>query len=93
LGCRRGGDGAGYDIASFRPDGTTLHIEVKTTNLGVRTPFHITGWEVATSKRESEIWSLYRVFDFHSDPRIYRLDGSVEESAALVPSVYIGVPR
>ncbi len=87
------GDGAGYDIASFRVDGTPLHIEVKTTNLGLRTPFHITRWEVETSRREAEIWSLYRVFDFKNDPRIYRLDGSVEESARLEPSVFVGVPR
>lgn len=87
------GDGAGYDIASFRPDGSPLHIEVKTTNLGVRTPFHITRWEVEVSKRESPIWSLYRVFDFRSDPRIYRLDGSVEESSRLEPSVFVGLPR
>ena len=87
------GDGAGYDIASFRDDGTPLHIEVKTTNLGSRTPFHITRWEVEVSRRESAIWSLYRVFDFRSDPRVYRLDGSVEDSARLEPSVFVGVPR
>ena len=87
------GDGAGYDIASYRVDGSPLHIEVKTTNLGVRTPFHITRWEVETSRREAEIWSLYRVFDFRSDPRLYRLDGSVEQSAKLEPSVFVGVPR
>lgn len=87
------GDGAGYDIASFRIDGSALHIEVKTTNLGVRTPFHITSWEVETSKREAEIWSLYRVFDFRSAPRLYQLDGSVEISSRLEPSVFVGVPR
>lgn len=87
------GDGAGYDIASFRPDGSPLHIEVKTTNLGVRTPFHITRWEVAVSREEAKIWSLYLVFDFRSDPRLYRLDGSVEESAKLEPSVFTGLPR
>jgi hypothetical protein len=87
------GDGAGYDIASFRVDGSPLHIEVKTTNLGVRTPFHITRWEVEVSKREAEIWALYRVFDFKSDPRVYRLEGSVEASARLEPSVFVGVPR
>ena len=43
------GDGAGYDIASFRRDGTPRLIEVKTTNLGARTPFHITRWEVEVS--------------------------------------------
>jgi len=87
------GDGAGYDIASFRVDGSPLHIEVKTTNLGARTPFHITRWEVETSKREADVWTLYRLFDFRSDPRMYRLDGSVEETAKLVPSVFTGLPR
>ena len=70
-----------------------LHIEVKTTNLGVRTPFHITRWEVEVSSRERATWSLFRLFDFKSDPRMYRLDGSVEESARLEPSVFVGVPR
>lgn len=87
------GDGLGYDIASFKPDGTLRHIEVKTTNLGARTPFYITRWEVEVSGTESSVWSLYRVFDFRSDPRIYRLDGSVQDSARLEPSVFVGVPR
>ena len=87
------GDGAGYDISSFRPDGSPLHIEVKTTNLGMRTPFHITRWEVETSEREAAIWSLYRVFDFRAQPRLYRLDGSVEQSARLEPSVFVGLPQ
>lgn len=87
------GDGLGYDISSFKLDGTPRLIEVKTTNLGARTPFFITRWEVEVSKTESTLWSLYRVFDFRSDPRIYRLDGSVEESARLEPTVFVGVPR
>lgn len=87
------GDGAGYDIASFLVDGTPRHIEVKTTNLGARTPFYVTRWEVEVSGKESDIYSLYRVFDFRSDPRIYRLNGSVEKSARLEPSVFVGVPR
>ena len=62
------GDGAGYDIASFLNDGTPRHIEVKTTNLGARTPFYVTRWEVEVSRKESDIYSLYRVFDFRSDP-------------------------
>jgi hypothetical protein len=87
------GDGAGYDLASFRPDGTPVLIEVKTTNFGVRTPFYITRWEVEVSRREASVYALYRVFDFRSDPRIYRLDGSIAESAKLEPSVFVGVPR
>jgi hypothetical protein len=86
------GDGAGFDIASYRPDGTPLHIEVKTTNLGLRTPFHITRNEVEVSRRESDIWALYRVFDFRSQPRIYRLEGSVDDTSRLEPSVFVGMP-
>src|SRR5690606_644697 len=41
------GDGAGYDIASFAPDGQARLIEVKTTNGWERTPFHITRNELA----------------------------------------------
>jgi hypothetical protein len=87
------GDGLGYDISSFKEDGSPRHIEVKTTNLGARTPFFITRWEVQVSKSEAPMWSLYRVFDFRSEPKIYRLDGSVEESARLEPTVFVGVPR
>ena len=53
----------------------------------------MTRWEVEVSRKESDLYSLYRVFDFRSDPRIYRLDGSVEKSARLEPSVFVGVPR
>lgn len=87
------GDGLGYDISSFKEDGSTRLIEVKTTNLGARTPFFITRWEVEVSETEAPVWSLYRVFDFRSEPKIYRLDGSVEESARLEPTVFVGVPR
>lgn len=87
------GDGLGYDIASFKEDGSPRHIEVKTTNLGARTPFFITRWEVQVSKSEAPMWALYRVFDFRSEPKIYRLEGSVEESARLEPTVFVGVPR
>jgi Domain of unknown function (DUF3883) len=87
------GDGAGFDIGSFRVDGSPLAIEVKTTNLGRRTPFYVTRWEIEVSRRGPESYAIYRVFDFRSDPRLYRLDGSIEHSARLVPTVFLGVPR
>jgi hypothetical protein len=87
------GDGFGYDIASFRLDGSVTHIEVKTTNLARRTPFFVTRWEVETSEREPGLYSLFRVFDFRSEPRIYRLNGSITESSRLEPAVFVGVPR
>ena len=87
------GDGLGFDIESFRADGSERRIEVKTTNFGIRTPFYITRNEVAVSVDRPEVYSLYRVFDFRIEPRIYMLDGSVEKSAKLDPYIYIGSPR
>lgn len=86
------GDGLGYDIASFRPDGRDRLVEVKTTNLGPRTPFYITRWEIEVSRDRADAYSLYRVHGFARDPRIYVLDGSVEERARLEPKVFLGVP-
>jgi hypothetical protein len=87
------GDGLGYDIESYAPDGSPRLIEVKTTNKGILTPFFITRNEVDVSRARRDEFSLYRVFDFRANPRIYRLDGSVDESARLTPSVFEGVPR
>jgi hypothetical protein len=86
------GDGLGYDVASFFPDGRTRFIEVKTTNYGVRTPFFITKGEVSFSERRSDAFSLYRVHGFARDPRLYVLDGSVRERARLEPQVFLGIP-
>ena len=86
------GDSAGFDVASFRPDGRERLIEVKTTNWGPRTPFYITRWEIEVSRQNAESYSLYRVHGFARDPRIYVLDGSVEERARLEPKVFLGIP-
>lgn len=87
------GDGLGYDIDSFRPDGSERRIEVKTTNFGIRTPFYITRNEVDHSANYSHLFSLYRVFDFRVSPHLYVLDGSIEEKATLDPYVFVGSPR
>ncbi|MFN8521235.1 MAG: DUF3883 domain-containing protein [Chloroflexota bacterium] len=86
------GDGLGYDVASFFPDGRERFIEVKTTNYGVRTPFFITKGEVSFSERRADAFSLYRVHGFARDPRVYVLDGSVKERAKLDPQVFLGIP-
>lgn len=44
------GDGYGFDIASFEPDGRERLIEVKTTNGWERTPFHISQNEIAVAE-------------------------------------------
>jgi hypothetical protein len=89
---REDGDGLGYDIASFRATGAPRLIEVKTTNYGPLTPFHITRWEVAVSRQQAESYSLFRVHGFARDPRIYVLEGAMDEAAKLEPSVFLGLP-
>lgn len=89
---REVGDGLGYDVLSYRSDGADHLIEVKTTNLGPRTPFYITRGEVDVSRSQADVYSLYRVHGFARDPRIYVLDGNVEERAHLEPKVFLGIP-
>ncbi|MFK8068713.1 MAG: DUF3883 domain-containing protein [Gammaproteobacteria bacterium] len=82
------GDGAGYDIRSFR--GTTdeeLFIEVKTTNSGKYQPFLITSNEVAFSDKYRDSYSLYRVFDFRGEPNIFILDGLITNHVNIIPQV------
>jgi hypothetical protein len=82
------GDGFGYDVASFLADGRDVHIEVKTTNLGPRSPFYISRHELATSEALVDSYRLYRVFDFVREPRVFMLRGAVEHQLALDPLIY-----
>jgi hypothetical protein len=87
------GDGAGYDILSFEESGRERFIEVKTTKYGSETPFYVSQNELAVSKRETERYQVYRLFDFRQAPRLYTLPGAIEDSCALSPTTYLAVPR
>ncbi len=82
------GDGAGYDIASFRPDGRPRLIEVKTTNGWERTPFHISRNEVAVSEERREEWRLFRLWNFSREPRAFELAPPLEAHVSLMPTVF-----
>jgi hypothetical protein len=82
------GDGLGYDVLSFSPDGAEKLIEVKTTNMGPRSPFYLTRREVAVSRAEERRYRLYRVFDFARNPRLFTLTGSLSEQLELEPLLY-----
>jgi Domain of unknown function (DUF3883) len=81
----QGGVGAGYDIASFEPDGRNHVIEVKATNGWDRTPFHISQNDIAGADSRSDDWHLMRVWNFAREPRAFALrpplDTHVELSA------------
>jgi hypothetical protein len=77
------GDGAGFDVHSFEPNGRDRLIEVKTTAYGKETPFFVSRNEVAVSRRRAEHFHLYRLFRFRQDPRLYGLRGALGDTCRL----------
>lgn len=82
------GDGAGYDIRSFEPDGSDRLIEVKTTNGWDRTPFHITRNELAVADANRDDWRLVRLWNFAREPKAFELRPPLEEHVSLMASSY-----
>ncbi|WDZ75058.1 DUF3883 domain-containing protein [Ensifer adhaerens] len=82
------GDGAGYDIASFTPDGRVRLIEVKTTNGWERTPFHISRNELEVAESRREAWCLLRLYDFSRHPRAFELRPPLDTHVSLIATSY-----
>ena len=88
------GDGAGYDISSFEPNGRSRLIEVKTTNGWERTPFFISRNEVAVSQERSSEWCLFRLWNFSREPKAFEISPSSRRpSVADCYSVPGGLPQ
>lgn len=87
------GDGTGYDIQSFSPDGRRRYIEVKATKLGPLTPFYITSAELEFARRHQGEYAIYRVFDIDGDaPEFYVLEGDLDTLLAVEPVTYRARP-
>jgi Protein NO VEIN, C-terminal len=82
------GDGAGYDILSFEPDGRERLIEVKTTNGAARTPFFISENECQRAAASAESWRLYRVHLFAQTPRIFQIAPPLNKVLHLRPDIW-----
>jgi hypothetical protein len=82
------GDGAGFDILSFEPDGRERFVEVKTTRFAKETPFFASRNEVDFASSHASQFHLYRVFDFKRSPRLFGLAGSLQERCHLDPISY-----
>ena len=83
------GDGAGYDILSFEPDGRERLVEVKTTVGGVSTPFFISKNEVELSRERPDSFKLIRLFDFTKLPRAFELSPPLDMQLKLEPINFI----
>ncbi|QKE84393.1 DUF3883 domain-containing protein [Arthrobacter sp. NEB 688] len=87
------GDGLGFDIRSFTPDGEERFLEVKTTVRSARQPFYVSANEVEFSTEATDQFTLVRVFHLERHPGFYEMRGSLRESAELRPDSYVAWPR
>ena len=86
------GDGAGFDVASFDPNGRERLIEVKTTNGAAKTPFFMTRNEVAVAEERAEHWHLYRVHLFAQQPKIFTVRPPIDDRLKLSPETWRASP-
>lgn len=77
------GDGVGYDILSFTPDGEERLIEVKTTNGPATTDFFLSRTEREVALEKPDRWRLHRVHLFSTTPRVFILPPPLENSVRL----------
>lgn len=85
---REDGDGAGYDISSFTPEGRIRLIEVKTTNGWERTPFYISRNELEVSKERCDDWCLLRLYEFARKPKAFELRAPLDAHVSLIATSY-----
>ena len=82
------GDGAGYDIQSFSPEGRIRLIEVKTTTGWGRTPFYITRNELTVAESRPAEWRMLRLWNFAREPRAFELHPPLDAHVTLMATSY-----
>jgi hypothetical protein len=87
------GDGAGYDVLSFDPNGRERLIEVKTTNGSARTPFFLTRNEHEVAGSRPDAWQLYRVHMFAQAPRVFTVRPPLEVALTLRAETWRAAPH
>lgn len=85
---REVGDGAGYDIRSFEPDGSDRFLEVKTTVGGARTPFFLSENERAFAEDNPKALKIFRLHDFYTKPAAFELAPPLTDHVSLSPTAY-----
>lgn len=82
------GDGAGYDVKSFEPNGREKFIEVKTTVGSQTAPFFITRNEKAFADEADDRYRITRIFDFRRKPRAFDLTSPLSAFVRFEPETY-----
>jgi Domain of unknown function (DUF3883) len=83
------GDGAGFDIFSYEPNGNERLIEVKTTNGWERTPFHVSRNELAVADANRDTWHLVRLWNFAREPKAFAIRPPLAAHVSLTPTSFL----
>jgi hypothetical protein len=87
------GDGFGYDVRSFEPDGQERLLEIKTTCGHERTAFWLTRREVDVAAERSEIYRIRRVFHFRNRAQMFEIAPPLESSLFMQPATFTAEPK
>ena len=82
------GDGAGYDIRSYTPDGREKFVEVKTTSGHKATPFYLSENERSFSLEAGDRFRLMRLYDFYNEAKAFELRSPLTDFVSLDPTNY-----
>ncbi|UYO56248.1 DUF3883 domain-containing protein [Rhodopseudomonas palustris] len=86
------GDGAGYDIRSFEPDGQLRLLEVKTTCGNERTPFWITRRECEVAAEQPEAYRIRRLFHFRNQVSTFDIAPPLDNALRMTPTTFLAMP-
>ncbi|WP_049823516.1 DUF3883 domain-containing protein [Bradyrhizobium sp. WSM2254] len=87
------GDGHGYDVRSFEPDGQERLLEIKTTCGHERTAFWLTRREIDVAAERSDQYRIRRVFHFRNRARMFEIAPPLEHALFMTPTTYAAEPR
>ena len=85
------GDGAGYDVESYTPDGVVKFIEVKTTRGPASSAFFMSPNELEFARAHPGSYHLFRVYDLNpaaDTGRFYDEARTIEQAFQLTPAQY-----
>ena len=93
-------DGLGYDLISTDIDENgneiEIYIEVKATSEKKDTPFYVSPNEVDVSRRLSDYYYIYRIYEMKTDSsqaKYYRIKGAIDINYELVPTEYLAFKK
>jgi uncharacterized protein DUF3883 len=87
------GDGYGYDVRSFEPDGQERLLEIKTTCGHERTAFWLSRREVDVAAERSDRYRIRRVFHFRNHAQMFEIAPPLEHALLMTPTTYSAEPR